>query len=139
MSRNENMYTEAEIGEGVCRGYTEAEIGEGIKRMDIIVADQITTIVKLQKSKAENTNTDTTELDRQIRVEEAVLDGLRRERINLIDELDKAIAKRENPVTRAQVDHWWSLPEESRGEDPRGAAPNKNCFYCYKEQAWIIP
>lgn len=133
------MYTEAEIQEGVCRGYTEAQIGEGIKRMDIIVADQITTIVELQKSKAENTNTDTTELDRKIRVEEALLDALRRERRNLIEELDKAIAKRENPVTRAQVDHWWSLPEESRGEDPRGVAPNMNAVYSYEKQAWIIP
>jgi hypothetical protein len=73
----------------------------------------------------------------QIRVEEVVLDALRRDKTMLIDELEKAIAKRENRVTRAQVDHWWSLPEESRGEDPRGLAPGKNYTYYYEKQAWI--
>ena len=116
---------------------TISELKAAIERMSIIMANELLRLAKIEKSKAEKSNTDTTEFDRKISVGKMVLEAAESQKKELMKELEEAIAKSEKRVTKAQVDHWWSLPEESRGEDPRGAAPDKNFIYCYKEQAWI--
>ena len=55
---------------------TISELKAAIDRMSILMADELLRLAKIEKSKAEKSNTDTTEFDRQISVGKMVLEDL---------------------------------------------------------------
>ena len=65
---------------------TRTETKAAIDRMRILVSDQEIALAKLfEKLKAEKSNTDTIELNREIRVQKAVLEGLKDCKKHLIE------------------------------------------------------
>ena len=136
--------------------YTEAHIQEGIKRMDIIVADQMAKIVKLQKTKAENSNTDTTVLDMKISDEEYFLKALREAREMSIERLktlnngqkkkDRGTKRKKEPESnevskKKKEDEQEIIEEETieEDEDPRGVPPARGFMWSDKKQKWVFP
>lgn len=69
---------------------TISELKAAIDRMSILMADELLRLAKIEKSKAEKSNTDTTEFDRQISVGKMVLEGLESQKKELIKELEEA-------------------------------------------------
>ena len=63
---------------------TRTETKAAIRRMHTLVSDHKKALEELEKSKAEKSNTDTTELDRQIRVQKLLLEGLKECKRDLI-------------------------------------------------------